>query len=124
MSRERIVELAQRIVEVRGQLAACEARLDELIGGRPATRRSTRRARGTLRSAAPRAGRRKPLGLRPGGLPARIVEFLGRSPSRLFAAPGIAKALQANARVVTATLARLSQEGRLRRVSRGAYRAA
>jgi hypothetical protein len=122
MSRERIVELAQRVAALRGQLAACEEQLDGLITGGPAKSRVAS-APGKAPAATDRGpGGRKRLGLRPGGLPARMVELLGRDRGRAMTAPAIAESLKASGRVVSATLVRLSQEGRLRRVARGEYR--
>jgi len=120
-TRERIIDLVNRIQVARAQVQQLEAELDALLPsgrvGRPSL---------TLVPApAKPAGRPKGRRARAGSLASRVIELLESAPSEALSVPDVAERLGvSNIRSLRATVLRLASGRKIRRQKRGRYQAA
>jgi hypothetical protein len=140
--REQVLQLAERILSMKQELARLEVELDRLLGEHV----STTQAAGNTTSAKPpeqnlppfppRVRFRPPPGLRPlvataspataefeESQQARVVAHLEKHPELVFDALNLSQFLSMKLDVMRTVLSRLSKAGKIVRVRKGLYRA-
>lgn len=116
-ARERIIDVAHRLQEARARVRELEAELDALLQS----------VQGGRRQPSPEApeATATPQRRRPGSVASRVLEVLEAAPEESFRVPDLAERLgYSNLRSLRATMLRLTRSRKIRRASRGYYRAA